>query len=589
MARVAPKKQVVVVGLGWAGSLMSMELANAGMDVLALERGDDRNTVPDFQYPDVADELRYGVRMGFMQKPRRSTVTIRNELNQTALPYRQLGAFLPGDGVGGAGIHWNGLTWRPMEAEFELLTHTEKNFGKNVIPEGMTIRDWGITYKELEPYMDRFEYVAGVSGQAGNVQGKIVPDGNPFEGPRARPYPLPPLPDTYDAALFRTTAKELGYHPFTLPASNASELYTNEYGMQLGPCNFCGFCGRYGCLNYSKASPQTCVLDALKRLSNFQYKTRCEVLKIEKSADGKTATGVTYFDEYANEEVFQPADIVILTAFQLHNVHLMLLSGIGEAYDPVQETGVVGRNYSYQVMGATRLFYKDKDFKPYMASGCGGVAIDDFSVGQNNFAELGFVGGSFFMAGTQGGTPILSTAVPAGTKGWGADWKQKVGDWYGHSMQIVSHGANMSYRDCYLDLDPTYQDRFGRPLMRMTFNWKPNDIRMTNHAKTKIEELAHAMQPDSISSNYMRDGSNFDVRPYQTTHTVGGAIMGADPTQSALNRFQQSWSVHNVFVVGANAFPQNTQYNPTGAVGALAYYAAEAILTRYIQAPRPLI
>jgi len=323
--RTAAKKDAVIVGLGWTGSIMAMELAEEGLEVLALERGEDRNAVPDFQYPDVADELRYGVRMGFMQKPAKSTVTIRHDLGGTALPYRQLGAFLPGDGVGGAGIHWNGLTWRPMAEEFELRSHVERNFGASIIPEDMTIQDWGISYKELEPYMDRFEHVAGVSGQAGNIGGEIIPDGNPFEGPRSRHYPMPPLPDTYDASLFRKIAKEKGDHPFTMPAANASEAYRNEYGMQLGPCNFCGFCGRYGCLNYSKGSPQTCVLDALKQRKNFQYRTHCEVLRVVKSPDGKTATGVIYFDEAANEEVFQPADIVVLAAFQLHNVHLLLL------------------------------------------------------------------------------------------------------------------------------------------------------------------------------------------------------------------------------------------------------------------------
>lgn len=179
--RTAAKKDAVIVGLGWTGSIMAMELAEEGLEVLALERGEDRNAVPDFQYPDVADELRYGVRMGFMQKPAKSTVTIRHDLGGTALPYRQLGAFLPGDGVGGAGIHWNGLTWRPMAEEFELRSHVERNFGASIIPEDMTIQDWGISYKELGPYMDRFEHVAGVSGQAGNIGGEIIPDVNPFE------------------------------------------------------------------------------------------------------------------------------------------------------------------------------------------------------------------------------------------------------------------------------------------------------------------------------------------------------------------------------------------------------------------------
>jgi len=240
-------------------------------------------------------------------------------------------------------------------------------------------------------------------------------------------------------------------------------------------------------------------------------------------------------------------------------------------------------------MGGSRLFFKDTNFKPYIASGCGGVAIDDFSVGRNDYGKLGFIGGSFIMSGIQGGTPILSTSVPPGTSGWGAQWKEAVGDWYGHSMTITSHGANMSYRDCYLDLDPTYKDRHGRPLMRMTFNWKANDIRMTQHAKVQIEDLARSLNPHTFSSNFMTVEAKFDVRPYQTTHTVGGAIMGREPSSSAINRFMQSWDVHNLFVLGANAFPQNTQYNPTGAIGGLTYHAAAAIRKEYLSNPRQLL
>lgn len=589
MARTEAKKDVVIVGLGWTGSILGIELAREGLEVLALERGPDRYTVPDFRYPDVIDELKFGIRFGFMQKPRNSTVTIRRDLRETALPYRQLGSFLPGDGVGGAGIHWNGQNWRAMENEFELRSYVEDNFGAEIIPEDMTIQDWGVTYAELEPFFDRFEHVLGISGQAGNVNGQIIEGGNPFEAPRSRDFPLPPLPNTYDSVLFAEAARAMGYHPFPRPAANASAAWTNEYGMQLGPCNFCGFCERYGCLNYSKASPQTCILDALRRMPNFSYRTNSEVLRVDLAEDRQTATGVTYWDEEAQEEVFQPADIVLLCAYQLHNVHLMLLSGIGEPYNPVTGEGVTGKNYAYQMNGGTTLFFKDKHFNPFVASGANGLSIDDFAINQIDFAAEGFIGGSYITAGVANGQPIRGIGLPRGTASWGEGWKTAVADWYGHSMSIGSHGSNMAYRDCYLDLDPTYTDRHGRPLMRMTFNWKPNDIRMTQFMRGKIEPIAESMNPDSWQSSYKSEGAMYDVRPYQTTHNVGGAIMGDDPNTSAVNRYLQAWGQHNVFSIGASAFPQNIQYNPTGVVGALAYWAAEAIRKDYLPNPRPLV
>jgi gluconate 2-dehydrogenase alpha chain len=588
MARQANKTDVVIVGLGWTGSILAMELATEGLQVLALERGADRNTVPDFAYPKMIDELKYGVRNGLMQKPRDSTLTVRHTLGDAALPYRVLGSFLPGNGVGGAGVHWNGHNWRAMPEELRLRSYVTERFGADIIPAGMTIQDWGVTYDELEPFYDRFEYMAGISGKAGNVGGAIQQGGNPFEGRRNRDYPLGPLPSTLNGRMFADAARSMGYHPFPMPSANASGVHVNEYGMQMGPCNFCGFCERFGCINYSKASPQTCILDALKRKPNFSYRTNAEVLKVELSNDKKTATGVTYVDDNG-EEVFQPADLVILAAYQFHNVHLMLLSGIGKPYDPTSGDGVVGKNYAYQMIGGTTLFFKDVNFNPFVGAGSNATVMDDFATNQIDFRKEGFIGGSYISSGQFNGQPIRSMSLPRGVPTWGAQWKSGIKDWYGHSMSISTHGSNMSYRDCYLDLDPTYRDKHGRPLLRMTFDWKPNDIRMTQFMRGKIEDIAKSMNPTSWSSAYKGEGAKYDTRVYQTTHNVGGAIMGTDPNTSAINRYLQSWGTHNVFVMGAGAFPQNLQYNPTGTVGALAYWSAAAIRNDYLKSPRPLM
>ena len=313
------------------------------------------------------------------------------------------------------------------------------------------------------------------------------------------------------------------------------------------------------------------------------------MLRVEISDDGKTATGVTYWDERAQEEVFQPADMVLLCAYQLHNVHLMLVSGIGQPYDPATGEGVTGKNYSYQLVGGTGMFFPEVDFNPFVGAGSVGMAIDDFAINQIDFSQEGFIGGSYIVAGRANGQPIRGIALPESVPQWGAGWKQGIGEWYGHSMSIGSHGTNMVYRDVYLDLDPTYTDPHGRPLLRLTFDWKPNDIRMTQFMKARIEEIAETMNPASYVSNFQQQDSRYDVRPYQTTHNVGGSIMGTDPNSSAVNRYLQSWDRHNVFVLGAGAFPQNIQYNPTGAVGALAYWAADAIRNDYLRNPRPLM
>jgi len=588
MARTNPKKDVVIVGLGWAGSIMGMELALEGLDILALERGPDQDTVPDFQYPQIADELKYGIRRKLIQQPAQSTLTIRRTPAERALPYRVLGGFSPGNGVGGAGAHWNGNTWRPQAEELRLYSYTKERFGAQIIPEDMLLQDYPVTYEELEPHFERFERVVGIAGQTGNLRGNIIPGGNPFEAPRQNDYPMPPIPHTYDAALFAQAAEAAGYHPFPRPGANASQTYVNPYGQQLAPCNFCGFCELYGCYQYAKGSPQTCILDALKRKSNFAYRTHAEVLRVEMAADGKTATGVTYIDHQNAEEVFQPADVVLLCAWQLQNTYLMLVSGIGQSYDPSTGEGVIGRAYAYQMMGGVSLFFRDKTFNPFIGSGVNSMVMDDFGVNQIDFAREGFIGGSYIYSGTSNGQPLRSMRLPPGVPAWGGAWKTAIRQWYGHSMAIGSHGSCMSYRGNYLDLDPTYKDQYGRPLLRMTFNWHPNEIRMTQFMRRKIEPLAQALAPDIMSSGFNGEGAMYDVRPTSTTHNVGGTVMGNDPRTSALNRYLQTHGVHNLFVIGAGAYLQNIQYNPTGLLGGLAYWAAHALRTDYLRQPRIL-
>ena len=158
---------VVVVGVGFMGAIMAKELAAAGLTVVGLERGKKRWTVPEFQSPDIHDELKYSRRKGMMQDVTREAMTFRNNSSQEALPIRQWAAFLPGTDLGGSGVHWNGQTFRFTAADFAWRTRMEERYGKNFVDPDLTIQDWGVTYDELEPHFDRFEHLLGTGGRPG--------------------------------------------------------------------------------------------------------------------------------------------------------------------------------------------------------------------------------------------------------------------------------------------------------------------------------------------------------------------------------------------------------------------------------------
>src|SRR3984885_2038123 len=230
MAQRLKPVDVVTIGVGLTGSLAALELAKTGLKVVGLERGAPRFTVPDFQSPAVHDELRFSIRKAMMQDNVKVPATFRNNSNETALPIRRWESFLPGQGLGGAFVHWNGQSFRFQVADFIYRTHIRERYGQKILDPELTIQDWGVTYDELEPHFDRFEYLCGVSGTAGNIRGVIQQGGNPFEAPRAREYPTPPMKEPYFGALFRKGAESLGYHPYQQPSSNLSHPYTHPEG-----------------------------------------------------------------------------------------------------------------------------------------------------------------------------------------------------------------------------------------------------------------------------------------------------------------------------------------------------------------------
>jgi gluconate 2-dehydrogenase alpha chain len=122
----------------------------------------------------------------------------------------------------------------------------------------------------------------------------------------------------------------------------------------------------------------------------------------------------------------------------------------------------------------------------------------------------------------------------------------------------------------------------------MTFDFHDNELKMSAFLTERLADIAKAMDPVEMTPSPRK--APYDSTIYQTTHNTGGTVMGADPATSVLNRYCQSWDVHNVFVPGgASVFPQNHGYNPTDTVGALAYWTADAIKNRYLKNPGPLV
>ncbi|NEU29568.1 GMC family oxidoreductase [bacterium LRH843] len=562
MVNTLPKVDVVTIGVGWTGGIIAAECAKQGLKVVGLERGKDRNRNTEDFYM-VHDELRYAIRYDLMQDMSKETMTFRNKLDQRALPMRQLGSFLLGEGVGGAGVHWDGQTFRFLPYDFEIYSKTVEKYGKSKIKDDYFIQDWGMTYDELEPYFDTFEKVCGTSGEE-----------NPLGGKRSSPYPTPPLKETPMMNRFKVAAEKLNLHPVTIPAGNLSETYTNPDGETLNACQYCAFCERFGCEYGAKSSPNVTVLPTANKTGNFELRTSANVIEI--IHEGKKATGVRYINTLTGEEFIQPAEVVVLTSYVLNNTKLLLVSNIGKPYDPNTGQGIIGRNYCYQIRPASLGFFEDDRFNSFMGAGALGKFVDDFNGDNFDHSELDFIHGGTLAMNQQGYRPIGSNPIPPGTPLWGKEFKQQSTKYYTRSINISFQGASMPHRNNFLDLDPVFKDAYGVPLLRMTYNFTEQDRNLHNFLKSEGDKVMKEMGADIISD--YKELVDYNIVPYQSTHNTGGVIMGRDPANSAVNNFLQMWDVDNLFVVGASAFVHNGGYNPTATVGALAYRAAEGII-----------
>src|SRR5439155_18141284 len=282
MATTLKKTNVVIVGAGAAGGVAALPLAQAGFDVIALEAGgwvNPRDMAPD--------ELRY-IRgwPAKLQKVNDEIPTHRPTASSPNTP--RLTDHPMMNGVGGTSIHYWGQSWRLNPWDFKVVSETTRRYGAARIPTGSTVEDWPFGYDELEPYYDKVEYEVGVSGQAGNISGRIDPRGNPFEGPRRREYPMAALRWTGFLDKMAGAARSLGWHPFPGPAGINTKSYQNRSG-----CMYHGFCNTGGCHVDAKNSTAVTTIPRAQATGKFKAVTGATVTSINVDNQGR-ASGVTY-------------------------------------------------------------------------------------------------------------------------------------------------------------------------------------------------------------------------------------------------------------------------------------------------------
>jgi gluconate 2-dehydrogenase alpha chain len=562
MATRLKDTEVVIIGLGAAGGVAALPIAQAGIDSVALEAG-TWLTKRDFS----PDELRNNVRdwPQAVQKAQHEIPTQR--VSARGLMFRASSHPMM-NAVGGTTNHYWAQSWRLNPWDFKVVSETTKRYGASRVPKGSTVEDWPFGLDELERYYDRVEHEIGVSGQAGNIRGAIDRRGNIFEGPRSRPFPMPPLRGTGFTDLMAAAATTLGWHPFPGPAAINSRTYDGR-----SACMYHGFCNKGGCHVDAKNSPAVTTIPKAQKTGHLKVVTRAHVTTIEVNASGRVS-GVNYVTD--GVEYFQPAKVVLLATYTYENTRTLLLSKSAAFPNGLSNNhGQVGRHYfsHNQGAGVTALF--PKNLNNWYGLPAQGSAVDDWADDNFDHAGLDFIGGGNLWIYSDR-RPIAAASMETFGKAptWGSAWKAFIKENADRTNTCYLQKTTLPYEDNYLDLDPAVKDPLGLPVCRITADYKDNERKLSAFIQDKMVEWYRAAGAVEILRGPV---GVMGV----STHAYGGTRMGDNAETNVVNRWGFSHEVPNLGILGASVMGTSGARNPTLTSQALAWRTAEHLVNNW--------
>ena len=528
----------LVIGAGAAGGVVAKELSAAGFSVVVLEQGPYVRE-KDFSH----DEIKFIFQPGYTNDTKLQPIMFRKNESEAAVANKII---MYGRQVGGGSVHFTANYWRFHESDF----HERSLYGD--VP-GTAFADWPISYADLEPFYTKAEYDLGISGLAG---------ANPFEAPRSKAYPLPPMPVKSSGVLFEQGTRKLGLHPFPAPMAILSQPYRGR-----GACVHCGFCEAFGCEVRAKSSSLASVIPVAEKTARCEIRPNSYVRKIETDTQGR-ATGAIYFDAQ-RREVLQRARAVVVCANGVESPKLLLVSKSNLFPQGLaNSSGLVGKHLMWDngVLASGVFEHPLNEYKSIQVT----RVIHDYYAAD---PKRGFYGGGGIDARFQyypAGFALFG--LPENSPQWGAEYKKTFGDYFTRTMSLLAHATSLPMEKNSVSLDPDVKDAWGLPAVRITYERHPDDIANLKWLLEREYEIFQAMG----AQKYWAAPGALDLSV--SVHLMGTCRMGLDPKKSVVNRYSQTHDVPNLFVVDGSNFVTSARQQPTATIQALAYHASDYMI-----------
>ena len=546
MVRYEDKTQVdfLVIGGGGAGAIVAKELSAAGFQVVILEQGPYLHE-GDFEHDELKFKNLYAspaighevLTSDHALQPN----TFRKSENEKAVitPYLEYGRC-----VGGGTVHFTANYWRFHEIDF----HERSTWGEL---RDTGLADWPISYADLEPYYTKAEWELGISGSAGV---------NPFDPPRSKPYPLPPMAIKSSGVLLEQGAHKLGWHPYPAPLAILTQPYKGRTA-----CAKCGFCEYFGCEWGAKSSTLATVIPMAEKTGRCEIRANSYVRKISSDVRGRV-DGVIYFDA-KKQEHFQSAKAVVVCCNGAETPRLLLMSKSNLFPQGLaNSSGLVGKYFMIDLGSLCQGTFEHplNEHKGVRVT----RVVQDF---YDSDPKRGFFGGGGI--DTRFDFYPISFALnglPPDTPRWGEGFKNTLMRNFNRTMTVFSHTTCLPLESNSISLDPEVKDAWGLPAIRVTYKSHPNDFSTMKFFSERSMELLDAAGALSKWALPIEDTTS-------AGHLMGTCRLGDDSKNSVVNKYHRAHDVPNLFIVDGSSFVTSGRNQPTCTIQALAYRAADHI------------
>jgi choline dehydrogenase-like flavoprotein len=527
----------IVIGSGISGGWAAKELCEKGLKTIMLERGMDIVHVKDYKeankedwnYPHRGDRTQQMIK-DYPKLKRDYPLNERNLdwwASDKDSPYTEVKRFdwFRGYHVGGRSLLWGRQTYRWSDFYFE--ENAKQGIGV----------DWPVRYKDIEPWYEHVEKIAGVSGSK--------------EG-------LPELPDSHFLPPMEMNCVEKDV------SARIKEHYKGIRKMIIGRCAHatvplegrqCQYRDKcwFGCPFGGYFSTQSVTLPAAVKTGNLTLRPWSIVTKILYDKDTKKATGVEVLDAETNQTYTYRAKVIFLNASTLNSAWILMNSATDIWPDGLgSSSGELGHNVMDHHLGVgaggTVEGYEDKY---YFGRRANGVYIPRY---RNFFGDKRDYVRGF---GYQGGASRDSWDRDVAEYSIGAQFKEALTEPGSWNVGMGGFGETLPYHENKITLDKQTKDKWGLNVLSFDCELKENELKMRKDMLNDAIEMLEAAGVKNVKGG--------DSNPYlgRGIHEMGTARMGKDPKTSVLNKWNQVWDAKNVFVTDGSFMASTACQNPS--------------------------